>query len=126
LSALLQRHLAGVTWTRAFFVPRWPEPGAGGVLWRRFYNTPCNGVRLHLTDRNAVCTAEVQLSLLVEMCRLYPGEFGFAEHDGFDCRLEDKQWKARLKTGEGVETILAEWKIMSKKFEEMRRPYLLY
>ena len=126
LCALRRRNLAGVTWTRALFVPRWNEPGEGGLLWRRFCNEPCNGVRLHFTDRDAVCTAEVQLSLLVELCRLYPDEFRFEEHDRFDWRLEDKQWGARLKSGEGVDSILAEWKVMSQKFEEVRQPYLLY
>jgi uncharacterized protein YbbC (DUF1343 family) len=125
LRALQRRNLSGVTWTRAFFIPRWPEPGPSGLLWRRFFNEPCNGVRLHFTG-GPVRTAEVQLSLLVEMCRLYPEEFTFAEHDHFDCRLEDKQWRARLKAGEGVDSMLAEWQDMSKRFEEMRRPYLLY
>ena len=123
LGALRERDLPGVTWTRAYFVPRWHE----GALWSRFCGESCNGVRLHFTDRNAVCTAEVQLSLMVELCRLYPDRFDFdMENHRFDCRLEDQQWARRLKSGEGVDTILAEWKDMSRQFEEIRRDYLLY
>ena len=127
LRAMQQRNLTGVAWTRAHFMPRWRDPGDKGVLWRRFCHEPCNGVRFHFTDRNAVCTAEVQLSLLVECLRLFPEEFDFMqEYSGLDYRLEDKQWARRLKAGEGVATILAEWQAMSKKFKESRIPYLLY
>jgi uncharacterized protein YbbC (DUF1343 family) len=112
-----------VVWTRALFTPRWHETELSG----RITGVPCNGVRMHFTDRNAVCTAEVQLSLLVELCRLYPGQFTFdMEGDRFNCRLEDQQWSRRLKAGEGVEPILAEWRQMAKRFEKIRQPYLLY
>ena len=125
LRALRERHLAGVTWTRAHFVPRWREPQSR--LWSMFAGQPCNGVRMHFTNRDIVCTAEVQLSLLVDLCRLYPENFDFEmEGHEFDRRLEDPQWSRRLKAGEGVDPILAEWKAMSKKFEEIREPYLLY
>ena len=127
LHAMQQRDLTGVAWTRAFFTPRWSESGDNGILWRRFCNEPCTGVRVHFTNRNVVSTAEVQLSLLVECLRLFPNEFDFmAEYQGLDFRLEDKQWARRLKNGEQVETILAEWQDMSKQFQETRRPYLLY
>ena len=96
-------------------------------MWSRFAFEPCNGVRLHVTDRDAVCTAAVQLSLLVELCRLYPDAFVLTEegHD-FDRRLEDPQWSRRLSEGEGVDSILLEWQEMSKAFEKLRAPYLLY
>ena len=125
LRALRERNLAGVTWTRAHFVPRWREPRSR--LWSMFADQPCNGARMHFTDRDAVCTAEVQLSLLVEFCRLYPEEFDFKmEGHEFDRRLEDPRWSRRLKAGEGVDSILAEWKAMSRNFEDIRKPYLLY
>ena len=64
---------------------------------------------------------------LVECLRLFPNEFDFIEkYGGLDRRLEDKQWARRLKAGEDAEPILAEWKTMSKKFQEIRKPYLLY
>ena len=130
LHALRARKLAGVTWTRAHFMPRWHE----GDFWGRFAGETCNGVRLHITDRNSVCTSEVQLSLIVELRHLYPDEFQIlktTEHypdgvDWFDLRLEDQQWSQRVQAGEGVGSILAEWKAMSKTFEEIRQPYLLY
>lgn len=123
LAALRERNLAGVTWTRAHFTPRWQE----GVLWSRFYNEQCNGVRLHVTDRNALCTAQVQLTLMVELCRLYPEDLDFVmENSQFDIRLEDEQWSRRLKGGEGVDTILREWQQASREFEKRRTPHLLY
>jgi hypothetical protein len=48
------------------------------------------------------------------------------ENSQFDIRLEDEQWSRRLKGGEGVDTILREWQGASRKFTEMRQPYLLY
>lgn len=127
LRAMSEHKLPGVTWSRAFFLPRWDEPGRSGFLWRRFFGKPCNGIRIHFTDRDAVRIAQVQVTLLVEFLRLYPGQFDLiSENDQFDCRLEDLQWSRRLKEGEGIERILREWKQMSSKFEQMRKPYLLY
>ena len=124
LRAMRDRDLAGVTWTRAHFTPRWRE---GGILWQRFVDRQCNGVRLHVTDRNAVETAAVQVTLIVELCRLYPDEFDFdLEGDRFNCRLEDWQWHRRWKAGEPAEPIIAEWREMSRQFDEARGPYLLY
>ncbi len=123
LGALRQRKLAGVTWTRALFMPRWREPKS--CMWNTYSYRPCNGVRIHFTDRNAVRTAEVQLSLLVELCRLYPKKFKMKREE-FDNRLEDPHLVKRLKAGEGVETILAQWKADNKKFEQIRKDYLLY
>lgn len=48
------------------------------------------------------------------------------QHQRFDCRLEDQQWSRRFKAGEGADSILAEWQAMSREFEEIRKPYLLY
>jgi hypothetical protein len=81
--------------------------------------------------------ASVQLALLVEMFRLYPDQFRFVRYDLFeerregahwptDHRLEDVQWANRLSSGEGVETILAEWEAQSREFVRVREPYLLY
>ena len=43
-----------------------------------------------------------------------------------DIRLEDSQWSRRLRSGEDVEPILREWQAASDRFQEDRRPYLLY
>ena len=127
LHAIRELELPGVTWSRAFFLPRWNEPGDQGILWRRFAYEPCNGIRLHFTDRDAVRVARVQLSLLVEFLRHYPGQFELVtENRRFDVRLEDDQWRRRLEAGEGVETILAEWSEMSRRFEATRKEFLLY
>jgi uncharacterized protein YbbC (DUF1343 family) len=127
LCAMREYKLPGVTWSRAFFIPRWNEPGDQGILWRKYAGEPCNGIRIHFTDRDAVRIAEVQITLLVEFLRLYPGQFDLVtENDQFDKRLEDLQWSRRLKEGESAESILCEWKEMSARFEQMRKPYLLY
>ena len=127
LNAVREHTLAGVTFSRAFFIPRWNEQGRSGVLWRRFYDQPCNGIRIHFMDRDALRIAHVQLVLLYEFLRLYPEEFDLDnDNDSFDKRLEDLQWSRRLKQAEGVDTILAEWREMSKKFSQIRKKYLLY
>lgn len=130
LHAMREHALPGLTWTRAHFVPRWiGERGA----WRRYAGELCNGVRLHVTDPHALRTARVQLTLLVEMLRLYPGKFYFMVGDDFtpnracmDRRTGHEQWGRRLSDGEGVDSILPEWQEASKEFERARMPYLLY
>lgn len=134
LQALRRHDLPGVTWTRAHFLPRWS--GEKNV-WGRYAYQVCNGVRLHFIDCSAVRTAEVQLTLMTEMFRLYPDQFKFVPYDPTgsdphedhwptDHRLEDEQWADRLAGGEGVETILSEWQEASRRFVEVREPYLLY
>ncbi|MBM4081092.1 MAG: DUF1343 domain-containing protein, partial [Planctomycetes bacterium] len=128
LEALRRRNLPGVTWLRAHFVPRWVGER---TTWKRWAGQVCNGVKLHVTDRRALRAAQVQLTLLVELFRLYPDKFRFVvhtftgdneperDHWPTDHRLEDEQWADRLEAGEGVDTILAEWQAASRKFEEM-------
>ena len=121
LHAMREHRLPGVTWSRAFFIPRWNE----GPLWGKYLGEPCNGIRIHFTERDAVRIAEVQLTLLVEFIRLYPDQFDLSD-EAAEIRLEDPQWARRLKEGEGVASILREWKEMSKKFEQVRKEFLLY
>jgi len=122
LDALRARNLPGVTWTRAHFVPRWRE----GALWGRFAGEPCNGVRLHFTDPEAVTTALVQLALISDLFRLYPDDFEFLAQYNFSIRLEDEQWAPRWRAGESVEGVLAEWQSDARRFAARRQPYLLY
>lgn len=128
LSAMRERSLAGITWSRAHFIPRWKEK----ALWGRFAGECCHGIRMHITDRDKISTSEIQLSLLVECLRLYPDKFDFCDpkfipnNYWLDKRLEDEQWSRRLKAGEGVETILHEWKQASGEFKKNREKYLLY
>lgn len=127
LEAIRAKDLPGVEWSRAFFIPRWRDEAEGGPpTWGKYAGRECNGIRLHVTDRAAVQTAEVQLSLFEEFLRLYPEQFTFADEARFDCRLEDLQWTRRLQQGEGVRTILPEWREMSRQYERMRSEYLLY
>ena len=134
LRALRAHNLPGLTFSRAAYMPRW---SGEQNLWGRYAYEVCNGVRLHITDRQALRTAQVQITLLVEMFRLYPDQFRFEHFDFFgtndrtdhgptDHRLEDEQWTNRLEAGEGVEAIWSEWQAASREFDARRQPYLLY
>jgi uncharacterized protein YbbC (DUF1343 family) len=130
LQAMRGRGLPGLTWSRAHFIPRWiGEQGC----WARHAGRVCHGVRLHVTDRDALRVARTQLSLFVEMFRLFPGKFHYADNDaeqkqsdGMARRSGHEQWGRRLENGEGVETLLHEWERAAGQFAELRRPYLLY
>jgi uncharacterized protein YbbC (DUF1343 family) len=130
LDVMREHNIPGVTWSRAHFVPKWSKERGS---WKRYAGELCNGVRLHITDTSLLRTARVQLTLMVELLRIYPTDFNFCVGDclkedfsGMNNRLDGEEYTDRLKKGEGVDTILCEWEEQSKEFEMKRKPFILY
>lgn len=87
-------------------------------------NQACNGIQVHVTDRNRFQSVRTVLHVLEQTIRLHPDEFEFL--GGFD-RLAGNAWiREQLSQGTGAEEIIQRWQAQLKTFNEKRKKYLLY
>ena len=114
LSAALNRTApAGIRFTPVRFTPK------SSV----FANTGCRGVRLTVTDRDAVRATSLGLVLAATLHRLYPDQLNLDACLGL---LGDRPTLEALKTGTPLKRIEATWQPSLGRFGERRRPHLLY
>lgn len=111
--------------------------GLPGVRFRPAWFTPtfskhagmmCGGVQMHVTDRDAFRPFRTGLVLLKAIHDLYPQAFRFesGEPPFFD-KLAGNGWiRQSIEDGESVDAIEARWQPALRRFEEIRRRYLLY
>lgn len=103
------------------------RPTAG--KWAR---QECEGVQLHVTDRQALRPVTVGLHLVSTVRALYPERFAWRpanEGEGqllFDLLVGNDQVRRQLEAGTSVETIVASWEAERADFELCREEYLLY
>ncbi len=108
-----------------------------GVRFRPVHFTPtfskhagvaCAGVQLHVTDRGAFRPVRTALSLLATIRQLHPEQFAFLEGEPpFFDKLAGNDWVRRaLLRGETPQAIEQRWQPALRRFEALRRRYLLY
>jgi uncharacterized protein YbbC (DUF1343 family) len=110
--------LPGVRFRPAWFTPTFSKHV--GVL--------CGGVQIHVTDRHAFLPVRTGLALLKSIHDLHPQTFRFeAGEPPFFDRLAGNGWiRQSIETGESLDAIEARWQPGLRRFEELRRRYLLY
>lgn len=109
-----------------------------GVIFRPLYFKPyyatfngevCQGVQLHVTDRNKFNSYVTGLHLIHTIMKLYPEHDIFANNEriqafykvtGCDYIMQD------LKAGLPVSEIRAKWQVELNNFKKLREKYLLY
>ncbi len=117
------RGLDGVIFRPTRFVP-----GAPG----RFAGELCDGVQVHVTDRQALRPLAVGLHLIAAMRRRHPDEFAWQEGSGegarphFDLLMGSSQVREALDRGIEVDGLVDSWAGDLTDWTEARRPYLLY
>jgi uncharacterized protein YbbC (DUF1343 family) len=106
--------------------------GLPGVRFREAWFSPtfskhdgkrCGGVQLHVTDPDEFDAVRTGLVMLKTFCELYPNDVkvtSFASRLMGVPNLHERIWT------EEVDTLVSEWQSDLKKFEKMRKPYLLY
>jgi uncharacterized protein YbbC (DUF1343 family) len=111
-----------------------------GVLFRRCQFTPisfqymdmnCNGVQVHVTNRDLYRSVETGLHLLSTLIETHPKKFRFNNptYDSrrhFDLLAGTDKLRNQLERREPVETILESWKIEIIKYLRLRESHLLY
>jgi uncharacterized protein YbbC (DUF1343 family) len=113
VARLNEAALPGVRFREAWFTPTF-EDHAGEL---------CGGVQVHVTDPDTFEPVRSGLVMLKAFCDLYPQEVTVTS---FASRLMGvPDLHERILT-ESVETLIDGWQADLAKFEELRKPYLLY
>ena len=108
------RDLPGVRFVPIAFTPDKPYPYAGQL---------CHGVNLLVTARNDIDSPELGLELASALTKLYPGYFQLS---GIARLLANSSVLEALKAGKDPLRLQEEWQADLSRFEEERKPYLLY
>ncbi|MGH9862267.1 MAG: exo-beta-N-acetylmuramidase NamZ family protein [Candidatus Acidiferrales bacterium] len=86
-------------------------------------NRLCHGVRLELTQRNALDTGRLGVELISALARLYPKDFAVEKTIQL---LGSAKTLERIRAGDDPAAIVKSWKADLKAFRQRRQPYLLY
>jgi uncharacterized protein YbbC (DUF1343 family) len=81
------------------------------------------GLRLIITDRNALRPTELGLHLMATIRRLYPKAINFWDNRKL---IGDPETIRRLTEGEAAESILSTWKAALENYLVERDKYLIY
>jgi uncharacterized protein YbbC (DUF1343 family) len=112
---LNDKHLAGVRFRPVHFTP----------TFSKYEGKPCNGVEVHVMDRDAFNPVVVGLNVIATVHDLYPRQFAF-NASGFD-RLVGNDWvRQDIEKGIPVSEMQRRWKADLSQFEKVRLKYLLY
>jgi uncharacterized protein YbbC (DUF1343 family) len=113
--ALNDRHLAGVRFRPVHFTP----------TFSKYEGKPCNGVQVHVMDRDTFDPVVAGLTVIVTIHDLYPHEFHFNASD-FD-RLIGNDWvRQDIEKDVPVSEMQRRWQAGLSQFEKVRQKYLLY
>lgn len=125
--------LFGAPWIRSRELQRYLESRRiPGVRFKRVRFRPtadvrtgqlCHGLRLQVTDREALDVGRLGVELLAALWRLYPQQFDL----GKTIRLLGSQHTLeRIRAGDDPEAIVKGWEAELEAFKKMRAQYLLY
>jgi uncharacterized protein YbbC (DUF1343 family)/CubicO group peptidase (beta-lactamase class C family) len=89
----------------------------------RFRGRRCGGVRLRLTDRNALDSPALGLELLAALHRFYPRQFQIDRTLGM---IGSRAILRALKNGDDPRQIKQRWQASLEAFRRLRAKYLLY
>jgi uncharacterized protein YbbC (DUF1343 family) len=93
-------------------------------FWK-FSNEGCQGVQLHVTDRDALYPVTIGLELIAALRRMYPAQFAWnARH--FDRLMGDGNVRGQIDAGVPFQQMVAGWKADEERFRVRRERYLLY
>ncbi|HEV2121584.1 MAG TPA: DUF1343 domain-containing protein [Chloroflexota bacterium] len=118
-SALEERRLPGVR-----FRPVWFQPFA-----HKHQGTPCGGVQLHVTDREAFRPVATGVHLIETAKTLWPNDFGWRHAPAGAMPAIDRLYgsaslRERIDAGVDAESLIATWN--TSAFEAARARALLY
>ena len=110
-----------------------------GVLFRALYFQPafskhqgrtCQGVQIHVTDRDVYRPVRTGFELLAAARRLWPDDFSWRTTSGdiynFDALAGTDTTRRQLDAGEDIGAMLRRWDAARQQFEDQRRQSLLY
>ncbi len=118
------RRLPGVTFRAVQFEP----------AFHKFAGQTCNGLFVHVTDRESFLSIETYVALIVEAKKMAPKDFLWRtrpyefEKDrlAIDLLFGGVDARLAIESGEDVATIAKTWRSDVSDFKVRRDPYLLY
>lgn len=110
---LNDRSIAGVFFEPFAFTPRAD----------RFRAQRCDGIRLHVTDRNALDSPALGIELTAALYRLHPGDFQIDRLPGM---VGSREVLQAVKNGDDPKDIRCRWMPGLDAFRRIREKYLLY
>ena len=91
----------------------------------KYRDEQCQGIQIHVVDRNSFHPLSMVLHLLKEVRKLHPEQLAL-EETFFD-RLVGNSWvRGALLQGQPVEQIVNQWQPALQEFKQNREKYLLY
>lgn len=123
--------LPGVRFRPVTFVPTFarscspPEACSGGPPSFKFSGESCQGVQLHVRDRDCFEPVRTGLAMLATARRLWPDHFEW-KTGHFDRLMGTDQVRLALDQGVAVEEICAGWETEEEEFLRRSRRYRLY
>jgi len=86
-------------------------------------NTPCNGVRIIITDRNKCRSIDLGIHVILELEKLYPESFKLSSIERF---LGDQKTFDLISSGKSITEIYSSFSKELEAFNKRRIQYLLY
>jgi len=106
--------LPGVKFRPAFFTP----------MFSKYKGEFCQGVQVHLLNRNVLKPVQVGLEIISMAWKLYPKDFQWRDY--FDLLAGSDQTRQKLSAGIDVEKLVNSWEAKLSVFMEKRQRYLIY
>lgn len=108
-------NLPGVKFREAWFTP----------TFSKYQGKLCGGSQIHIVDRDKFRPFETTLYIIQTVLKMYPDKFEFYE-SYFDKIMGNSEVRKMLLKGKSVEKIVKSYEEELKKFNEMRREFLIY
>jgi len=114
-------NLPGARFRSCYFTP---------TFWR-YKDRRCNGLQVHVTDRDIFDAVTTGLHLLHTLRQVHPEAFEFNpptydKHPHFDYLAGTDGLRKDLNDGKTVEDISDKWRLEREKFMDIREKFLLY
>lgn len=108
-------NLPGVKFREAWFTP----------TFSKYQGKLCGGSQIHIVDREKFRPFETTLHIIKTVLKMYPEKFEFY-NDYFDRIMGNSEIRKMLLNGKSVEEIVKSYEEELKKFNEMRKNFLIY
>src|SRR5579862_884128 len=119
---LNELRLKGVTFEPFQFTP---QPDSVAAPKPKYKNQSCGGVYVHVTDRRVFRPVETALAMLTVVMQLFPVWFEFIPSQ-FDRLSGRKELREGILDGAGLKKLFGIQREGLKRFEEVRKKYLMY
>jgi len=100
------------------------RPQAFTPTFSKYKDQLCQGIQLHVLDRDDFQPIEATLHIVEQVMKLQPGSLEF--NNGFDRLTGTSQVREALLKGDSVAAIEKSWEPELKDFMKIRKKYLLY